>query len=162
MKYMTVECIRPNDTELVYKHPLVVGQKYLVDLDSLHIDIQGDAHAMVCSSGGKYLLGNYLLSYFKSADAPEDKMSTQGKIPFFSCLVKTNGSDWRLYPDCCSVKDLVIQVADHYGNNTPLFAKALKGCDGTDAIELYNIFADPFSSIEGIWKLDEHIFGDTE
>ena len=72
------------------------------------------------------------------------------------------GDDWHLFKSCVSIRDMVIQVADYTGNSTPLFHTAISGCDESNCIDMYNVFAQNYNNIAGVWKLGVHIFGDKE
>ena len=59
--------------------------------------------------------------------------------------------------DAVSVKDCVIQVADFFGDNSELFAKALNGCTNTeDMVKMLNHFSS--YRIDAIYELHKRIF----
>lgn len=71
------------------------------------------------------------------------------------------GDSWKIFDNAVSIKDLVLQVAEYTSNNDRLLQVALNGCkDQSDCIEMYNRFVDNYEAIHGIWKLEDHVFGD--
>lgn len=55
------------------------------------------------------------------------------------------------------IKDCIIQLADYVGDNSPLFQKALKGCDTTEScIDMFNHFSQ--YTINKIFGIREIIY----
>ncbi len=77
-------------------------------------------------------------------------------------LVKINDS-WHYFLNASILKGLIIDVANYTGIYSDLFEMALKGCGKDHYIEMYNAFANSgYDYIQGIWKLDSHIYGDKD
>lgn len=65
--------------------------------------------------------------------------------------------DCYVIVDAVSIKDCIIQVADFFGDNSPLFGKALNGCTETaDMVEMLNHFSD--FHIDAIYELHKQIY----
>jgi hypothetical protein len=62
MKFMSVQCI----SERKGYNKLIVGNKYLLDRDSIYIDFEGDAFADVYEDENSRKIGMYQLSHFMS------------------------------------------------------------------------------------------------
>lgn len=62
MKFMPVQCI----SERKGYNKLVIGNKYLLDRDSIYIDFEGDAFADVYEDENSRKIGMYQLSHFMS------------------------------------------------------------------------------------------------
>lgn len=90
----------------------------------------------------------------KSSTISENKESVRRNY-----LVKIYDS-WKLIEAADSMKDLVVQVATHTGNNTRLFQIAISACPESDCIQMYNQFVEVYKGITGVWELSSHIFGD--
>ena len=68
-----------------------------------------------------------------------------------------------LYDDCytiidaVSIKDCIIQLADFFGDNSPLFGKTLNGCtESEDMVKLLNIFSSYHT--DAIYELHKKIY----
>jgi len=68
------------------------------------------------------------------------------------------GDDWHLFKNCASLRDAVIMVADFTSNNSPLFHTAIINCSEDQLVDMYNVFADSYESITGVWRLGDHLY----
>lgn len=78
-----------------------------------------------------------------------------------SYFVRIDGI-WHLFEGCDSIYDMVIQVADFVGINSHLFYTAIRSCDDSECIPMYNVFANAYDAIQSVWQLNTHIYGSAE
>lgn len=83
----------------------------------------------------------------------------ENRTPYF---VKVD-REWKVV-EATSLKSLICIIAHENGYKFNWFNKAISGFDDNDidCINFYNVLASPYESIDGIYVLNCHVFGDTE
>lgn len=93
--------------------------------------------------------------YAAVVDLCLDIIDPPGKPYMFSF----GSSDKVIIDSAVSLKDAVIQLADKYAMNTPLFHTAISACDETNCVDMFNQFATSSRYIVcHVYRIDRFVY----